>query len=340
MIIDAHAHVTAPQELYEFFRSQSNMSGMGRAGGIRDPFPSDDRIEELLRPHLAEMDSAGTDFQLISPEPWELPTAERRPLVQGVARQLNDFVAACVRLHPDRFAGVAAVPQSLSLKPIESAREIDRCVNDLGFVGVMLNPDPGEGGLETPHMGDDYWYPIYERMTELNVPGLIHAGNCRFARQPMMDYVLQEENVTAYGILRSPNLFRDFPTLKLIVAHGGGYVPYQFGRGRSFRLNEMRRAKTELETFEESIKHLYFDTVLFDAKALSLLFRLVGVDRCLFGSDQPEYSSVIDPKTERSPHDIRPLIESIDWLTEADRRSLFEETTRKVFSRLKVPASA
>jgi predicted TIM-barrel fold metal-dependent hydrolase len=208
----------------------------------------------------------------------------------------------------------------------------------LGFVGIQLNPDPGEGGYEVPHMGDDYWYPIYEKMVELDVPALVHAGNCRFAREPMMDYVLQEENVTTWGILRTPELFRDFPNLKLVIAHGGGYVPYQFGRGRSFRLNEGRRTRGggEIETFEESISRLYFDTVLYDSRALSLMMRLVGVDRCLFGSDMPEYSSVIDPKTERSPHDIRPLIESIDWLSEEERRSVFEETARKVYTRLKL----
>jgi 4-oxalmesaconate hydratase len=336
MIIDAHAHVALPDEMYDFFRGLSIMGG-GRMGPIRGASVSDERLEECLKGHLAEMDAAGTDLQLISPEPWVIPTAERRTQnMVTITRQLNDAIARCVKLHPDRFAGVAAVPQSPGFKPRESVKEIERSVNELGFVGIVLNPDPGEGGVEVPHMGDDYWYPIYEKMCELDVPALIHAGNCRFARQPIMDYQLQEENVTTWGILRTPELFRDFPDLKLIVAHGGGYVPYQFGRGRSFRLNEGRRSRSEeeLETFEESIGRLYFDTVLYDSKALSLLFRLVGPDRCLFGSDQPEYSSVVDPKTERSPHDIRPYIESIDWLSDADKSAIFEQTARTVFSRL------
>src|SRR5262245_58388999 len=142
MIIDAHAHLKLPEEMYDYFRGISIMGG-GRMGPIRGASVTDERLEECLTPHLAEMDAAGTDLQLISPEPWLIPTAERRTQnMISITRQVNDVIARCVKLHPDRFRGVAAVPQSQNLKPRESVSEIHRCVHDLGFVGIVLNPDP------------------------------------------------------------------------------------------------------------------------------------------------------------------------------------------------------
>jgi 4-oxalmesaconate hydratase len=118
----------------------------------------------------------------------------------------------------------------------------------MGFVGFKINPDPGEGGLETPHMGDEYWYPLYEAMVCWNVPGLIHGGPFRFSREPELGYFCTEQTVAAFGILRS-RVFEDFPDLKLIVGHGGGYVPYQVaGRAPSastrWRATPTSRAST------------------------------------------------------------------------------------------------
>lgn len=339
MIIDTHGHVTGPAELYEFLRGFINVSG--GAGRAFRRFPiSDERLEESIKGHLDEIDRAGTDFQLIAGPSWAVPSAERRvALVMSTTQQVNDMVAQCVRLHPDRFAGIGVLPLGPEVKPKDCIQEMERCSKELGFVGFNINPDPGEGSVEFRHMGDDYWYPIYEKLVELDAPGIIHGGSGRYSDLPEFEYQFQEETVSVWGILRSPSVFTDFPDLKLVVPHGGSCIPFQYGRARGFRLNERARRGDDVagwEPFEDTLRRLYFDTALFDVDALELLFRLCGTDRCLFGADMPGLGSVVDPRTERPYNDVKSLIDSIPWLSESDRRGVYEDNARKVYSRLPV----
>jgi 4-oxalmesaconate hydratase len=82
------------------------------------------------------------------------------------------------------------------------------------------------------------------------------------------------------------------------------------------------------------LRRLYFDTVLYNQESIELLFKVVGTDRCLFGSDKPANGSVIDPATGRALNDIKPLIEAVPWLSEADKAAIYERNARKVFSRI------
>lgn len=336
MIIDTHAHVTGPMEMYEYFRGLAGTSGP--TGRIKKFEVSDERLEASIADHLAEVAGVGTDLQLLSPRPWAIPTGDRREgLVMAITQQVNNMVARCVKLYPDRFVGIGALPQRPGVSPKTCAEEMDRCVNDLGFVGFKINPDPGEGGAQDPDLGDEYWYPLYEKMVQLDVPGLLHGGPGRFSREPELGYFISEESVAAWAIMRA-RVFRDFPDLKLIVGHGGGYIPYQAGRARAFRFAEMQRDLTR-ESMDESMRHLYYDTVLYNQEGVELLIKVVGVDRCLFGSDKPANGSVIDPATGHALNDIKVYIDAIPWLTEADRRAIYEDNARKVYSRLRVPIS-
>ena len=83
------------------------------------------------------------------------------------------------------------------------------------------------------------------------------------------------------------------------------------------------------------MRRLYFDTVLYNQESLELLFRIVGTDRCLFGTERPGSGSAQDPVTGRWFDDLRPLIEGIEWLSDDDRQSIFEDNARSVFTRFK-----
>jgi 4-oxalmesaconate hydratase len=130
-------------------------------------------------------------------------------------------------------------------------------------------------------------------------------------------------------------VFEDFPTLKLISAHGGGPVPYQIGRWRANRWRSGREVK---ETFDESLGKLFFDTVLYNKESIELLLKICGADHCMFGTEKPGFGSARDPQSGLWLDDLKPVIESIEWLSEADRELVFEGTARRVFTKLKVAA--
>ena len=336
MNIDAHAHITGPMELYNYFRGLTGGSGQAR---LTPPDFSDERLEESLQAHIAEVSDVGTDLQIVSPRPWAVPTGDRREnLVLQITQSVNDMIARSVRLHPERFVGIGAIPQAAGQPISFCLEELERCVLELGFVGLKINPDPGEGSVETPHMGDEYWYPLYEKMVELDVPALIHGGPYRFSREPELGYFVEEEAVAAWSILRSPRVFQDFPNLKLVVGHGGGYIPYQAGRGRAFRMNAMQRdPNAHYESFDESMRRLYYDTVLYDGEAMELLIKVVGADRCIFGTDKPANGSVKDPVTGKALNDTKQYIDRIDWLSDEDRHAIFEGNARRIYTRMRAP---
>ena len=335
MNIDAHAHITGPMELYNYFRGLTGGSGQAR---LTPPDFSDERLEESLQAHIAEVSDVGTDLQIVSPRPWAVPTGDRREnLVLQITQSVNDMIARSVKLHPERFVGIGAIPQAAGQPISFCLEELERCVLELGFVGLKINPDPGEGSVETPHMGDEYWYPLYEKMVELDVPALIHGGPFRFSREPELGYFVEEEAVAAWAILRSPRVFQDFPNLKLVVGHGGGYIPYQAGRGRAFRMNAMQRdPNAHYESFDESMRRLYYDTVLYDGEAMELLIKVVGADRCIFGTDKPANGSVKDPVTGKALNDTKQYIDRIDWLSDEDRHAIFEGNARRIYTRMVV----
>ena len=87
--------------------------------------------------------------------------------------------------------------------------------------------------------------------------------------------------------------------------------------------------------FDAELKKLYFDTCLYNQEALDLLFTIVGTDRCMFGTENPGTGSYKDPKTGKMMDDTKPIIEGIEWLSDEDKKNIFEDTARSVFSRLK-----
>lgn len=338
MIIDSHGHVTAPDSLY-VYKAQlvSHRGAHGRGGNVA----TDDEIRQALNSpvfggssHLGQLDEVGTDLQLISPRPYQMMTSEHPRLVQWFVEETNRIIAAQVALYPSRFRGVCGLPMTPGMSPTAIVPYLERCVKEQGFVGCLLNPDPGEcSGHETPPLGDRFWYPLYEKLVELDIPGHIHSTGCRSDRLPYSLHFINEESIAVVSLLTS-DVFKDFPTLKILVSHGGGAIPYQFAR---FEAGSLRRKGAP--RFSEQMRHLYYDTVLYSKEALELLFRTVGVDRCLFGTERPGVGTVIDPRTGRWLDETRFTIESIEWLTEADRKMIFEENARKVFN-LRVPEAA
>jgi 4-oxalmesaconate hydratase len=184
-------------------------------------------------------------------------------------------------------------------------------------------------------MGDEYWYPLYEKMVELDIPALVHSSGCRNLRESYSGHFITEESIAILSLCSS-RVFEDFPKLKLIICHGGGSVPYQIGRWRSTRISQQTEIK---ESFDVSLRRLNFDTNLYNQESLDFLFRMVGTERCMFGTENPGTGSAIDPETGRWMDDIKPMIEAIPWMTVQDKKNVFEDVAMKIFPRFKVNAA-
>jgi len=329
MVIDAHAHVTAPDSLYVYKAGLlAHRGGHGRGSvGATDQ----DLIEALNKPvfggssHLQQLKEAGTDMQIISPRPYQMMHSEDPKLVTWYIEETNDIIAQQVKLFPKVFRGVCGLPQSTRVPIKNCLPYLERCVKEQGFIGCLLNPDPGEcSGVETPGLGDRYWYPLYEKLVELDIPAHIHSAGCRSERLTYSLHFINEESIAVVSLLSS-NVFSDFPALKILVSHGGGAIPYQFAR---FEAGALRRGT---QRFSEKMRHLYYDTVLYSAEALALLFKTVGADRCLFGTERPGIGTVKDPKTGKWLDETRHIIEGFEWLSAAEKKMIFEDNAKKVF---------
>lgn len=329
MIIDCHGHVSAPAELWVY---KSLLLSHRGEHGRRFPELTDEQIlaaanRREMAPcgHLDMLDRVGTDLQLLSPRPFQQMHSEKPGyLVHWLCEETNNIIARQVRLMPERFVGVAGIPQ-VAGEPIEGALpELERAVTKLGFKGCLLNPDPYENsGVEPPPMGDRYWYPLYEKLCELDVPAHIHSAGSRSPRAPYTLNFVLEESMAVYGLLHS-DVFKDFPQLKIVVSHGGGAIPYHVGR---FHASALRRGGD----FYKAMRNLYYDTVLYSEEALRLLIKTVGPDRCLFGAECPGVGSAVDPETGKTLDDIAPIIQGFDWLTAAEKKMIFEDNARRLF---------
>jgi OH-DDVA meta-cleavage compound hydrolase len=329
MVIDTHGHVTAPDSLYVYKAGLISHRG---AHGRGSAAATDEEIVRVLNApvfggssHLAQLKEAGIDMQLISPRPYQMMHSENPKLVNWFIEECNNLIAQQVRLYPKVFRGVCGLPQSPGVSPKEFLPYLERCVKEQGFVGCLLNPDPGEGsGHETPPLGDRYWYPLYEKLVELDLPGHIHSAGCRSGRLTYSLHFINEESIAVVSLLTS-NVFKDFPTLKILVSHGGGAIPYQFAR---FEASALRTGGTR---FSERMRNLYYDTVLYSSDALQLLIKTVGADRCLFGTERPGVGTVKDPRTGRWLDETRHLIEGFDWLSAAEKKMIFEDNVKGLF---------
>ena len=332
MIIDAHAHVVAPPALYAYRSLLIATDGHGAP----PPTISDAALAESAASNVAIMDAVHTDVQLISPRPFQQGHSMRPPaIVDAWIRENNDLIARTVELHPDRFAGVCGLPFIAEESVERVLPELERTVTSLGFVGVQLNPDPTEGRGFVPGMGDRYWYPLYEKLCELDVPAMVHSAACHNGRETYSEHFITEESIAILSLLRS-TVLDDFPDLRLIISHGGGSVPYQVGRWRAGRLNPIIGGHPDATPFDELLRRLWFDTVLYNQESLELLFRIVGTDRCLFGTEKPGSGSAVDPATGLAFDDLKPVIEGIDFLSAGDRAGIFCDNAQRAFPRLKV----
>jgi 4-oxalmesaconate hydratase len=335
MIIDCHGHyTTAPDELGEYREQQKadlkkNPDHQAEKGKLSI---SDDQLRQSVESaQLKLQKERGTDVTIFSPRAsWMGHHIGNASTSQAWTEHCNDLIYRLTCLYPENFIGVAQLPQSPGAGIESSVHELERTVEQLGFVGCNLNPDPTGGFFTGPALGDRYWYPLYEKMCELEVPGMIHvSGACNTPYwQTTGSYYLSADTVAFMQMMQS-DIFRDFPELKLIIPHGGGAVPYHWGRFRG--LADMLK----LPPLNEAVlDNVFFDTCVYHQPGIDLLLDVIPTKNILFASEMVGAVRGIDPETGFYFDDTRRYIDQSTKINDAERRMIFEENSLAVYKRL------
>jgi 4-oxalmesaconate hydratase len=331
MIIDCHGHYTTSPPDHEAWRSRQIAAV--RDGTPMPPAPSisDDQIRESIENGQRRIQrERGTDLTIFSPRAasmgHHLGTGEHNA---AWSRLCNDLIRRVCGLFPSHFIGVCQLPQSPG-EPIEgSIPELRRCVEELGFIGCNLNPDPSGGYWTGPPLTDRYWYPLYEVLVELDVPAMIHvSSSCNPNFHATGAHYLNGDTSAVMQLI-SGDLFADFPALRFIVPHGGGAVPYHWGRYRGLAQDMGKPLLTE-----HLLRNVFFDTCVYHQPGAELLAKVIPVKNILFASETIGAVQGIDPETGHYFDDTRRYVDAIPWLDDAQRKQIYEGNARTVYGRL------
>ena len=331
MIIDCHGHYTTAPDPHQDYRAAQ----MARLQNPSLPEPqsaiiSDDQIRESIELNqLKLLRERGADMTIFSPRASTMAHhVGDEQVSQTWTAACNNLIARVVELFPEQFIGVCQLPQSPGVPIENSIAELERCVSELGFVGCNLNPDPSGGHWNGPPLTDRHWYPFFEKMVELDVPAMIHvSGSCNPNFHATGAHYINADT-TAFMQFLQGDLFADFPDLRFIIPHGGGAVPYHWGRYRG--LADM--LKKPLLT-EHVMKNVFFDTCVYHQPGIDLLFEVIDIDNILFGSEMVGAVRGIDPQTGQYFDDTKRYIDALDIPAE-DKHKVFELNARRLYPRL------
>ena len=337
MIIDCHGHyTTAPAALQEFRDAQLARLKSPALPVPAEPRISDDEIRATIEGNqLRVVRERGHDVTIFSPRASAMGHHVDDPATAVTwARVCNDLIYRVTTLFPDYYAGAAQLPQ-VAGEPLDGpVAELERAVTELGFVGCNLNPDPAGGFWSSPPLTDEYWFPLYEKMTELDVPAMIHVStSCNPAVHTLGAHYLNADTTTFMQLVQG-KLFERFPTLRFVIPHGGGAVPYHWGRYRGLA-QDMKRPPLG----EHVMKNVFFDTCVYHQPGIDLLLKVIPVENILFGSEMVGAVRGIDPTTGQYYDDTKRYIDS-SALSAADKMRIFETNAYRVYPRLKARLAA
>ncbi len=332
MIIDCHGHyTTAPKQLQEYREAQTaglkDLSKPRTKGTISI---TDDEIRQSLEgAQLKLQRERGTDVTIFSPRAsamghhiGDATTSEHW------TQHCNDLIHRVCTLYPKNFVGVCQLPQTQGVGPANCIAELERCVNEYGFIGCNLNPDPSGGNWTAPPLTDKYWYPFYEKMVELEVPAMIHvSATCNPNFHTTGSHYINADTTAFMQFIRA-DLFKDFPNLRFIIPHGGGAIPYHWGRYRGLAQDAKRPLLEDMMR-----NNVFFDTCVYHFPGIELLMKIVPLDNIMFGSEMVGAVRGIDPRTGHYYDDTKRYLDALA-LSPEDRQKIFEGNVRKVYPRI------
>lgn len=322
-VICVHGHMTTPPD-FRAFAAQLTANRTPKRSHLN---MSDERLENSLQRHLTKLKDGKIDFQLLGPRPVADWHFEALYLQDKWSETTNDVIAQTVRLHPELFLGMAHLPERWDeMDSTHMLDEFDRAVNELGFVGAYVNPDPG-GNSQTPGMNDEWWYPLYEKAQELDVPLMVHPSISMDPRIEIIPANYQFNNVTeeylATMLLTHGDVFDVFPRLKVVICHYGGALD-------RFVLNdEGHISRRGYGT------NLFFDTCAYDDSFVSAAVQQKGPEALVFGTEAPGSGGHVRLDTGKpSDEYVVDGIDKLPFLNDAQKMDIFYNNPKKVFTKI------
>jgi len=333
LVIDCHGHYTTAPKALEAWRNRQ-IAAIGDPSArpkVSELHISDDELRESIETNqLRLMRERGSDLTIFSPRASFMAHHIGDFQVSSTwAAVCNELIHRVTMLFPEHFIGAAMLPQSTGVDPASCVAELEKCVTQYGMVGINLNPDPSGGHWKSPPLGDRYWFPIYEKMVEYDIPAMIHVStSCNNCFHTTGAHYLNADT-TAFMQCLTSDLFQQFPTLRFIIPHGGGAVPYHWGRFRGLA-QELKKPLLQ----EHLLNNIHFDTCVYHQPGIDLLHTVIPVKNVLFASEMIGAVRGVDPETGHNYDDTRRYIEACRLLSEQDRFQIYEGNARRVFPRL------
>ncbi|MFZ5692728.1 MAG: amidohydrolase family protein [Pseudomonadota bacterium] len=277
--VDFHAHLIDPAVYSETqaFSIFAQTTDAARAASVLARMAD---IDE----RIAAMDAMGVGTQILSSSLVHQCTYDAEPDdALRLDAAMNETIARAVAAHPDRLRGLGSVPLQA---PELATRELTRCMSDLGLSGVTISTR-----VRDLDIGDARLRPFWEAVEALGAVVFIHpAGNHdpRFRKWQLWNSIGQSfEEAMAIASLFYEGILDAYPRLKIVISHGGGYMPFYLGRiARNYVEKPATRANMSKAPIEY-LRMLHYDTCVYDPDTLSDLVRIVGAERIVMGSDYP-----------------------------------------------------
>jgi aminocarboxymuconate-semialdehyde decarboxylase len=297
--IDVHAHLT-PQCFWQAtekggdwhtLRREKDERGQEIAivGGSRQVLPP--RAKWTPEERLADMDSLGVDVHVVSPYVGFYNYQLDAKIATATARATNDEIASMRRAWPKRFAGLGTLPMQ-DVKA--SIAELERCMTQLGLKGAEINDHVNGRTLEEPE-----FRPFWKAAEQLGALIFFHQAGETLVTQRTRRYHLPNtignlvDRAVTFATLVSGGVMDEYPDLKIVLGHGGGYTCYGIGRmDRGWQVRTEARANIS-QPPSAYLRRFYYDCIVYTESALRFLIDTVGADRVVFGTDWP-YDMALD----------------------------------------------
>jgi aminocarboxymuconate-semialdehyde decarboxylase len=274
---------------------------------------------------IADMDHMGIDIQAISPAPRQTYYGADPELGRAASRAVNDGIAEICGRYPDRFVGLGTVPLQA---PEFALAELDRLHTALGFRGIEIMTHVAGEDLSA-----ERFRKIFARCEELGLVVFMHPDGFTEAGRLRDHYFANVignplDSTVALHHLIFGGVLKDCPRLKLVVAHGGGFLPAYSGR-----IDHAASARPDCcELIDEMpttyLKRVYFDALVYTHHQLEYLVEEYGADHILMGTDYPADMGEVDPIG---------FIEAAPGLDDAARRAILGHNAARLLN-LPVPS--